>query len=123
MKSRLTILFFILALCVSLKFWMYVLADDQPAYAYVQSNPKQDASDKPHTVALSWRESPSPHEHYNVYKSPVSGHGYSKIGESKKPKYRDTAVVSGMTYYYVVTAVDSHGNESSYSDEIAAVVP
>jgi fibronectin type 3 domain-containing protein len=35
----------------------------------------------------------------------------------------DTAVVSGTTYYYVATAVDSGGVESAYSTEATATIP
>lgn len=37
--------------------------------------------------------------------------------------YSDSTVQSGMTYYYVTTAVDSSGTESSYSNLAQAVVP
>jgi fibronectin type 3 domain-containing protein len=37
--------------------------------------------------------------------------------------YTDTTVQAGQTYYYVTTAVDSSGNESTYSNEVQAVVP
>jgi hypothetical protein len=32
-------------------------------------------------------------------------------------------VQSGTTYFYVTTAVDSSGAESSYSNQVQAVVP
>jgi fibronectin type 3 domain-containing protein len=35
------------------------------------------------------------------------------------PAYADTAVGDGMTYYYVVVAVDGAGNESDPSAEVA----
>ena len=37
--------------------------------------------------------------------------------------YTDQTVQSGITYYYVTTAVDSLGVESIYSNEAAATVP
>jgi len=37
--------------------------------------------------------------------------------------YADSTVVSGQTYYYVTTAVDPSGYESSFSNEIQEVVP
>jgi fibronectin type 3 domain-containing protein len=33
------------------------------------------------------------------------------------------SVQAGQTYYYVVTALDSTNQESTYSSEIAAAVP
>jgi fibronectin type 3 domain-containing protein len=59
-----------------------------------------------------------------MYRSTVSGTSYglgaSAIGTST---FLDQAVQSGMTYYYVVTAVDDRGVESGYSNEIRAVIP
>jgi fibronectin type 3 domain-containing protein len=37
--------------------------------------------------------------------------------------YTDNTVVSGQTYYYVATAVDSESQESGYSNQAQAVVP
>jgi fibronectin type 3 domain-containing protein len=37
--------------------------------------------------------------------------------------YRDGTVQSGQTYYYVTTAVDNGGAESSYSSQATAMIP
>jgi fibronectin type 3 domain-containing protein len=37
--------------------------------------------------------------------------------------YTDSSVQAGSTYYYVITAVDSSGNESAFSNQAQAVVP
>jgi fibronectin type 3 domain-containing protein len=37
--------------------------------------------------------------------------------------YSDTTVQNASTYYYVTTAVDSSGVESSYSNQATAVIP
>jgi TolB protein len=37
--------------------------------------------------------------------------------------YTDSSVQNGTTYYYVTTAVDSSGNESTYSNEASANIP
>ena len=58
---------------------------------------------------------------YTVYRSPLSGGGYAPITTVSAPVYTDTAVVNGTTYYYVVTALDAAGNESSCSNEAAAM--
>jgi fibronectin type 3 domain-containing protein len=62
---------------------------------------------------------------YNVYRSTVSGTGYSKLNSSLVSglAYSDSSVQSGTTYFYVTTAVDSGGKESSYSNEVQAVIP
>lgn len=37
--------------------------------------------------------------------------------------FTDQSVASGVTYYYAVTAVDSIGNESTYSNVAQATIP
>ena len=79
-----------------------------------------------HTVALSWNASTSTSiAGYNVYRGTVSGGPYSKINSVLDPSmsYSDSTVQSGQTYYYVTTAVDSAGVESSYSSGVQAVIP
>ncbi|PYV65558.1 MAG: hypothetical protein DMG97_31995, partial [Acidobacteria bacterium] len=61
---------------------------------------------------------------YNVYRSTTSGGQYAKIASGvPEPRYSDTTVSSGKTYYYVVTSVDAAGHESGFSAEIKATVP
>jgi len=79
----------------------------------------------PHSVALNWGASSSSVAGYNVYRSTVSGSAYAKMNGSTVGgvNYADSSVQSGHTYYYVATAVDGSGNESVYSNEVAAIVP
>ncbi len=76
-----------------------------------------------HSVSLSWSPSSSV-VGYNVYRGTVSG-VYSKINTSldSNTTYTDTTVVSGATYYYAATSVNSSGKESSYSAAVKAVIP
>jgi hypothetical protein len=78
-----------------------------------------------HTVSLSWTASTSVVSGYNVYRSTTSGTGYAKVNGSLVAvvNYTDLSVANGTTYYYVTTAVDSSGNESSNSNEAVAVIP
>lgn len=78
-----------------------------------------------HSVSLSWNASTSTVSGYNVYRSTVSGTGYTLINSSlvSALAYTDTTAVNGTTYYYVTTAVDSSGNQSTYSNEVSAVIP
>ena len=79
-----------------------------------------------HSVALTWTASTSSNVvGYNIYRGNVSGGPYNKINAALNPStnYTDSTVVSGQTYYYVVTAVDTSANESSYSNEVQAVIP
>jgi hypothetical protein len=78
-----------------------------------------------HSVALAWNASSSTVSGYNVYRSTVSGSGYTKVDSSLVSglNYTDSTVQSGTTYYYVTTAVDSSGSESVYSNEVSAPIP
>jgi hypothetical protein len=80
-----------------------------------------------HSVALTWNASTSSVTGYNVYRSTVSGAQYTKLNSSLVGAlaYTDTTVVngSGITYYYVTTAVDSSGSESAHSNEVSALIP
>ena len=79
-----------------------------------------------HTVNLSWNASSSTSvSGYNVYRGTAASGPYSKINAALNPSmnYSDGTVQSGTTYYYVTTAVDSSGTESSYSNQVQAVVP
>jgi fibronectin type 3 domain-containing protein len=78
-----------------------------------------------HSVSLSWTASTSTVNGYNVYRSLASGTGYTKLngGLVAAVTYTDSTVANGTTYYYVTTAVDASGNESTDSNEAVAVIP
>jgi hypothetical protein len=61
---------------------------------------------------------------YNVYRSEANGAAV-KLNSAlvKSPSYRDSAVASGKTYTYSVSAVDVRGNESRRSEETSEPVP
>ena len=78
-----------------------------------------------HTVSLSWTASPSTVVGYNVFRGTQSGGPYAVLNSAAdaSTSYTDSTVQAGQTYYYVVTAVDSSGNESVNSNQAQAVVP
>jgi hypothetical protein len=77
-----------------------------------------------HSVNLSWAGSTNAVA-YNLYRGTTSGGPYSKINSSldATTAYTDNTVTSGLTYYYVATAVDSSSNESGYSNQTQAIIP
>lgn len=78
-----------------------------------------------HYVTLNWTASTSSGvTGYNVYSAAVSGGPYTKLNSSliASTTYTDNTVQAGVTYYYVTTAVDSGGTESSYSNQATAVI-
>jgi Abnormal spindle-like microcephaly-assoc'd, ASPM-SPD-2-Hydin/HYDIN/CFA65/VesB-like, Ig-like domain len=80
-----------------------------------------------HAVSLNWTASSSSGvTGYNVYRGTTTG-SYSRISSSQVPgtTYSDSTVQSGqnITYYYVVTAVNSSNEESADSNMASALVP
>jgi Abnormal spindle-like microcephaly-assoc'd, ASPM-SPD-2-Hydin len=69
-----------------------------------------------YSVNLAWTASTSPVSGYNIYRGTTAG-TYTKINPSlnSTTSYTDNTVSSGVTYYYAATAVNSSGEESSYS--------
>ena len=79
-----------------------------------------------HTVDLSWNASTSTSVvGYNVYRGTAAAGPFFKINPALNASmnYTDSTVQSGQTYYYMTTAVDSAGVESTYSNQAPAVVP
>lgn len=78
----------------------------------------------PLSVALSWDASTSGDViGYYVYRGTRSGGPYARLVPFPIPTttYNDSSVKGGI-YYYVVTAVDRHGVESSYSNQARATL-
>jgi hypothetical protein len=82
------------------------------------------AQPSPHSVALNWNPSTSVVVGYYVYRLLADG-TYAKINTAPVvlTDYTDTKVQSGLTYSYVVTAVDADNVESDYSDPVLATIP
>lgn len=78
-----------------------------------------------HYTDLSWDPSAGQVIGYNVYRGGKSGGPYTQINTvlDASTNYTDNAVVAGATYYYVVNAVDSQGQESQYSNQVKVVIP
>jgi|GEM_PF-2006609 len=77
------------------------------------------------SASLNWNDnSEIDMNGYNVYRSTTQGSAYVKLNSSllTSSDYLDNGLTNGITYYYVVTAVDDANNESGYSSE-ANVVP
>ncbi|UCC84493.1 MAG: fibronectin type III domain-containing protein, partial [Gemmatimonadota bacterium] len=76
----------------------------------------------PGSVSLDWADNTEPDlANYSVYRSTTSGGGYSLVAEGLTgSQHTDTGLSGGTTYYYVVTAKDTSGNESGDSNEASA---
>jgi len=97
-------------------------ANESPAVVSVSGTGFGPAA---HTVDLGWNASPSAVDGYRVYRSSVSGVGYELISSSLVPEatFTDHVVISGQTFFYVVTSVDAQGVESVFSNEAMAAIP
>jgi hypothetical protein len=77
-----------------------------------------------HSVSLSWAASTTGVTGYNVYRGGASGGPYAQVTSLDTGlTYTDSTVSAGQTYYYVVTSVDSTSTESTYSNQVQAVIP
>ncbi len=56
---------------------------------------------------------------YRVYRSIISGSAYAYIGNTTINSFTDEPLTNGVTYYYVVSAVNSYG-EGDFSAEVSA---
>lgn len=74
------------------------------------------------TVSLEWN-STAGSTGYNIYRSPLSGGGWVQANSSllTSPSFTDNGLENSKRYYYVVTAMDNHGNESGYSNQVNAL--
>ncbi len=78
-----------------------------------------------HSVTLNWSASATKVPGYNVYRSQVSGSQYTRLnsGLDQETAYTDGTVQSGQTYYYVTTAVNGQGVESTPSNQVKVTIP
>jgi fibronectin type 3 domain-containing protein len=75
---------------------------------------------------LAWDASPTPTVvGYHAYRSDQNGGPYVRLNSAVIPglTYDDETVEKGLTYYYVVRALDANGLESVPSNQATAVVP
>jgi len=72
------------------------------------------------TASISWSTVPGAAA-YEVFRSPVSGGGYTKVDTTTGTTFSDSGLPNGAPAYYVVKAVDAAGNESDPSNEVTAL--
>ncbi|RKY89777.1 hypothetical protein DRQ09_00760, partial [candidate division KSB1 bacterium] len=77
-------------------------------------------------VTLKWSINPETDlKQYNIYRNLSSGFtptSSDSVGSVLKPDtiFVDSNLVNNITYYYRISAVDSSGNESEFSEEVSA---
>ena len=78
-----------------------------------------------HSVDLTWQESDPRVIGFDIYRGTTHSGPYRRINTAlhSSTNYTDYTVSAGSTYYYVTTAVNASGQQSSYSNETKAVIP
>ena len=57
--------------------------------------------------------------HYRVYRRLPANKEFQLVADKgTSTSYKDKDLTAGKTYFYVVTSVDTKGNESEYSNEV-----
>ena len=81
------------------------------------------------TATLAWDAVTAPSlQGYRVYYGTFAGTYLQSPGQglpvgSGTTTYQVTGLSTGATYYFAVTAYDSQGDESAYSNEVLKVIP
>lgn len=71
-------------------------------------------------IRLVWNSSVAA-TNYNLKRAITTGGLYTNVASSSGTNYTDTNVLAGITYYYVVSAVDQFG-ESTNSTQASAII-
>lgn len=73
-------------------------------------------------ISLDWSDNTEiDFAHYSVYRSTTSGSGYVALATNLSASdYVDATATNHTTYYYVVSATDTDGNESLLSADVSA---
>lgn len=88
------------------------------------SNPTSlNALSRDSKVDLTWTATATSGSsiYYNIKRSTTEGGPYSTIATTSAITYEDSSVISGLTYYYVVSAV-VNGAESPNSNEASVII-
>jgi beta-lactamase superfamily II metal-dependent hydrolase/chitodextrinase len=97
----------------------YIIDREAPA------TPKGLYAEDPKTggeLGLAWQKSSSEDiDHYEVMRSLNSGGPFTTVAKSRSLVYRDTGLVNGSVYFYIVKGVDSAGNVSDVSNQVSGI--
>ena len=95
---------------------------DPPSGLAARSQVSRSLFARARSVYLTWDPVAGPIRGYNVYRTTSSRVGYARINPSPvtETSYTDKFLNAATSYYYVVTAIDESGRESSFSVEAAS---
>ena len=90
----------------------------RPAVTFPGPEVEGDNHHSQRTVEVTWKPAQDA-VLYGVFRADESGGDYKLLSTTPGTTYTDTSVADGITYYYVVVALDREGNESDPSEEVA----
>jgi glycosidase len=99
---------------------LLVLASTIPAAPPATVTDLAVVSESSGEIGLSWSAAAGA-EDYQVYRSLLSGGGYSLVTSTSSTTYTDTGLEDGRSYYYVVVSRASSGLASGNSNEAAGI--
>lgn len=80
------------------------------------------ASSEGNKLLLTWEHSQAADvANYQVLRTLTSGSDYQLIAETTNLNYEDTNLVNGVSYFYVIVAVDNLGNLSDFSNQVEGI--
>ena len=79
----------------------------------------------PTTLSITWsKPADADLASFRLYRKAPGENSFSLLASAiRQTGYTDTGLKSGSTYSYAVTAVDTAGNESAYSQEVSGTTP
>jgi hypothetical protein len=93
----------------------------------ISLQPSGSQASGPHKVQLNWAAPSGSGQTivgYNIYRTVTDVSSYALLTSlDPQTTYSDTGVLSGLTYGYVVTSVDSNGAESAPSNSTRVTIP
>lgn len=100
--------------------WSKVEQHLKESYQALQEGLKLSSNNYSAQITLSW--DPNKENNiagYKIYYGDSSGNYGFNVDVGNRTNYAITGLERGKTYYFVITAYNTHGSESSYSEEVS----
>jgi len=120
----LSLVVFILVSCSFVPKWNFTFSEELEATSNEEEEGPQSHGETFKEVSLEWDPNTEPDlEGYKLYYGPGSGYYDYTIDVGNQTNYTVTDLQAGETYYFAVTAYNTAGYESGYSNEVVYDVP
>jgi len=115
---------FILVSCSFVPEWNFTFSEEIEDTSNEEEEEHQSHGETLKEVSLEWDPNTEPDlEGYKLYYGSGSGNYDYTIDVGNQTSYTVTDLQAGETYYFAVTAYNTTGYESGYSNEIEYLVP